>query len=51
MFPIPGFADIVLIVIVVFVVFAAGKLPALVNTAGRALLRWREGRRGKTDGQ
>lgn len=45
MFPIPGFADIVLILIVVFVVFAAGKLPALVNAASRALVHRREERK------
>ncbi|RME20110.1 MAG: hypothetical protein D6806_17000 [Deltaproteobacteria bacterium] len=38
-FPVPGFADIVLIVLVVFIVFAAGKLPTAVSAVVRAIQR------------
>ena len=37
----PGFAELVLILIVVLVIFGAGKLPAIATAAGKAIQRMR----------
>ena len=37
----PGFAELVLILIVVLVIFGAGKLPAIATAAGKAFQRMR----------
>jgi sec-independent protein translocase protein TatA len=37
----PGFAELVLILIVVLLIFGAGKLPAISSAAGKAIQRMR----------
>lgn len=37
----PGFAELVLILIVILVIFGAGKLPAIATAAGKAIQRMR----------
>ncbi len=37
----PGFAELVLILIVVLVIFGAGKLPTIATAAGKAIQRLR----------
>ena len=37
----PGFAELVLILIVVLVIFGAGKLPAIATAAGKAIQKMR----------
>jgi sec-independent protein translocase protein TatA len=38
---VPGFAELVLILIVVLVIFGAGKLPAIATAAGKAIQKMR----------
>jgi len=38
MFPLPGFSDFVFILLVVLIIFGAGKLAYLANLIGRAAL-------------
>jgi TatA/E family protein of Tat protein translocase len=38
---VPGFAELVLFLIVVLVIFGAGKLPAIATAAGKAIQRMR----------
>ena len=37
----PGFAELVLVLIVVLVIFGAGKLPAIATAAGKAIQKMR----------
>lgn len=37
----PGFAELVLFLIVVLVIFGAGKLPAIATAAGKAIQKMR----------
>ncbi len=46
MFPLPGFSDLVLIVLVVLIIFGAGKLPVIAGVAGRAILALRRKMKG-----
>ena len=38
----PGFADLVLILIVVLFIFGTSKLPQIANTMGRQIVKWRK---------
>ncbi len=38
----PGFADLVLILIVVLFIFGTSKLPQIANSLGRQIVRWRK---------
>jgi len=38
---VPGFAELVLILIVVLVIFGASKLPAIATAAGKAIQKMR----------
>ena len=38
----PGFADLVLILIVVLFIFGTSKLPQITNTMGRQIVKWRK---------
>ncbi|HUU00946.1 MAG TPA: twin-arginine translocase TatA/TatE family subunit [Myxococcota bacterium] len=39
----PGFAELVLILIVVLVIFGAGKLPVIATAVGKAIVKMRAG--------
>lgn len=39
---VPGFADLVLILIVVLFIFGTSKLPQIANTMGRQIVKWRK---------
>ena len=41
----PGFADLVLILIVALFIFGTSKLPAIATTVGRAIVKMRKGPR------
>ena len=38
----PGFADLVLLVIVVLFIFGTSKLPAIATAVGRQIVKWRK---------
>lgn len=38
----PGFADLVLIIIVVLFIFGTSKLPQIANSMGRQIVKWRK---------
>ncbi len=38
----PGFADLVLILIVVLFIFGTSKLPQIANSMGRQIVKWRK---------
>jgi len=40
---VPGFADLVLILIVALFIFGTSKLPAIATTVGRAIVKMRKG--------
>jgi len=46
---VPGFSELVLILIVVLVIFGAGKLPAIATAIGEAVVRLREGAKGQDE--
>ena len=41
----PGFADLVLILIVALFIFGTSKLPAIATTVGRSIVKMRKGPR------
>ena len=45
----PGFAELVLILIVVLVIFGAGKLPYIANAVGKAIVKMREKSKHESD--
>jgi len=49
MFPRLGPLELVLILVIIFVIFGAGKLPQIVGSVGKSIRSFREGQAGELD--
>ncbi len=44
-----GPLELVLILVIIFVIFGAGKLPQIIGSVGKSIRSFREGRAGELD--
>ena len=44
-----GPLELVLILVIIFVIFGAGKLPQIIGSVGKSIKSFREGRAGELD--